>query len=464
MVISFFMRACKGDRWFTASALAFSAVTLGHALQISNGHFHPRSVFWLTLAFAACATGILAPSIRKLESAGNSSVFLVLGVGLGVHFAQLLTTPPGIYLQPTSLIQYRLFQLGLVVAAVLAMLGMQRRSRFRHLRIVLLLVTHFLLGVWIIKMSPNPIIDVYVFHSAASEALLDGVNPYAIRFPNIYGDAAFYGKNLAEDDWLNFGFPYPPLSLFLALPGHVLLGDFRFSQLAAMTLSGALMAYTRPGRLAPLAASLFLFTPRGFFVLEQGWSEPFVVLLLSAAVFCAVRSPRLLASALGLMYVTKQYMVLAFPTLLLLLPRPVTRLQAQRMIVHMGLVAAVTVPLILWDISAFWESAVMLHIRQPFRLDALTYLAWLAQTMGVEAPQWLAFAAAVPALALVLWKCPSTPSGFAAATALVYFVFFSLGKQAFCNYYFFLVGTLCCSVAATLPSPNVNADQPSEKR
>mgnify|MGYP006171638511 CR=1 FL=1 len=45
--------------------------------------------------------------------------------------------------------------------------------------------------------------------------------------------------------------------VLLALPGH-LAGDFRYAQLLATTLAAALMAYTRPGRLAILAAALFL--------------------------------------------------------------------------------------------------------------------------------------------------------------------------------------------------------------
>src|SRR5262249_36858695 len=121
---------------------------------------------------------------------------------------------------------------------------------------------HFAVGAWIIRSSPNPHIDVYVFQQESCQALLRGENPYALRFPNIYGPSAFvYGPGLKTEDRVNFGFPYPPLSLYMALPGYLLTGDHRYSQLAAVTLAAALLAYARPGLIARLAAMLYLFTP-----------------------------------------------------------------------------------------------------------------------------------------------------------------------------------------------------------
>ena len=67
---------------------------------------------------------------------------------------------------------------------------------------------------------------------------------------------------------------------------------------------------------------LFLFTPRAFFVLEQGWIEPFVICGLCAVVFCAVRRPKALPYAVVLFLSTKQYLLFALPAILLLLPRP----------------------------------------------------------------------------------------------------------------------------------------------
>jgi hypothetical protein len=53
-----------------------------------------------------------------------------------------------------------------------------------------------------------------------------------------------------------------------------------------------------------------------------------------------------------------------------------------------------------------------------------------------------------PTIAMALWRAPRTPAGFAAAVAVTFTVFFAFSKQAFGNYYFFVIGALACALAA----------------
>ena len=41
-----------------------------------------------------------------------------------------------------------------------------------------------------------------------------------------------------------------------------------------------------------------------------------------------------------------------------------------------------------------------------------------------------------------------SPAVFAAALAFASLAAFAFGRKAFCNYYFFVIGALCCAVAA----------------
>jgi hypothetical protein len=444
--------------WFTAFALAVSAVSLGHALQVSLGTLHPRAILWLTAALMTCAIGVTAPAVlnpimRKIEMLGEKPVLFVLGSGLALHFSQLFRSPTGKYLQSAHLTLTVPFLIGLTLAVVLTV-GLWTYSPLHRLWFPALLLTHFLLGVWVIEALPGPFIDVYVFQRDSSNALLQGVNPYALTFPDIYGGKLpYYGRGMSVDGRLMFGFPYPPLSLYLALPGHVFGGDYRYSQLVAITLAALFMAYARPGRLGTIAASLYLFTPTGFFVLYQGWTEPFVVLLLSAVVFCACHKPKGLPFVFGLFLAVKQYLIFAIPLAFLLVRGSSRGRDLWRLWGQSGLVAlAVSLPLIVWDVRAFIWDVVALQLYQPFRLNALSYLAWIARDGGPQLSTWLAFAAAITAVGLALWRVARTPAGFAAATALAFFAFFAFNKQAFCNYYFFVVGALCCAIAATQPS------------
>ncbi|HET9450142.1 MAG TPA: hypothetical protein VFO83_04645, partial [Aggregicoccus sp.] len=221
-----------------------------------------------------------------------------------------------------------------------------------------------------------------------------------------------------------------------------------------------LMAYARPGRLGAAVAALYLFTPRGLFVLEQGWTEPLVVLGLAAVVFCACRLPRALPYALGLFLASKQYLVLALPLVLLLLAPPYGWRSAWGLLWRAGATGlAVSLPLVLWDVGAFWHSVAALQVHQPFRPDSLSYLAWW-KSLGHAAPgAGLAFLAVVPATLLALWRAPRSGAGFALGAALVLGCFFAFNKQAFANYYYFVLGALCVAAAAA-GEPHSTASAP----
>lgn len=434
------------DRWPTALALAFAALALGVALQLSDGELNAQALLWLTAALAGSVVGVIAP--RGGRFAGKRAVMVFLAIALALQFGQLLARAPGVYLTPAWPGGCGPFIAGIAAAGMFAALGAWGTTRVRRLWFSLLLMIHFLLGVWIIRNSPSPAIDVFVFQQESSAALLRGENPYKLTFANIYGDLPLYPPDLVRGGRLEFGFPYPPLSLFLALPGFWLGGDYRYAQLVALILSALLMGHMRPGQMGRLVATLFLFTPRVFFVLEQGWTEPFAVLLLAAAIFCACRWSRALPIAFGLLLAIKQTMVFTILALPLLLHRRRYRDRPSRVLGLSGAVAlSVSLPLAAWDIAAFVHSAITLQFHQPFRADALAYTAWLAH--GNVPPSWLAFVVVIPAAALALWRSPRTPAGFAAAIAIIFFCFFAFNKQAFCNYYFFVLGALCCAVAAT---------------
>jgi hypothetical protein len=435
------------DGWTSAVAALLAALSLGRALQINNGHFRPEAIAMLTLACALALVAVASPRFSAIERHGPRIAFGVLAVGVTYEIVELVSRSPGMYLQLTRFRELLPFFGGVAVCgalAVAALLG----ERWKRVCVPLLLLGHFLLGVWMIHASPDPRIDVYVFQRDASAALLSGHDPYGMSHPYLGPDPRFYGPGMLVDGRLHIGFPYPPLSAFLCLPGH-LFGDYRYSHLAAMTLAGGIMAFLWPGPLATGAAALFLFTPRGFFVLEQGWTEPLVVLALVATVACAGRFRRALPYGLGLFFAVKQYSVLAAPLVALLLPRPLRWRDAWGVAWRAVAVALVmTLPLALVDVPAFVHDVVVIQVWQPFRFDALSFLALFAGH-GVQLPTALAFVALAALMALALLRVPRTPSGFALGVAVSFLSFFAFNKQAFCNYYYFVVGALCLAAAAS---------------
>jgi hypothetical protein len=325
-------------------------------------------------------------------------------------------------------------------------------TRWRNVYVAVFLLAWFWLGIWIIKVTPSPFIDVFVFQQESADALLHGRNPYSMTFTNIYGQGSpVYAKELQVDGRVNFGFPYAPLSLLMILPGY-LAGDHRFAQLVALVIAAGLIAFSRPGILATLAAILLLTTSRVFMVLELGWTEPLVILWLAATVFCHCRYPRATPYMLGLLLASKQYTLFIPPiAALLVAPRFTWRGYGQLLLKAFIVAAIVTLPLILWDWHAFMRSAVMLQLKQPLREDALSFLLWLYWHVDKDMARsmtWLPYAGVALMTPLCIWLWPKNAGGFAGAVAMVYFTFFALNRQAFANYFFLVIASMCCAVAA----------------
>jgi MYXO-CTERM domain-containing protein len=204
-----------------------------------------------------------------------------------------------------------------------------------------------------------------------------------------------------------------------------------------------------------VAAVGVLFMPRTLNVIDLSWNEPFVVMLLALTVFCAIRLPRLAPYALGLLLASKQYMPFALVLSPLLFGWEWRRLGAA--LLRAGITAmVVTLPLVLPNVGAFIHSAILFQIHQPFRRDALSFLILWARTTGMPPSAAPGFVALLVVGALVLWRLRPSPANFAAAVAVSYFAFFAFNKQAFMNYYFFVIAALWCSVAALdLPLPAI---------
>jgi hypothetical protein len=422
--------------------LIAAAVALGRAIQTGNGAYDAGGIIWLAIGCGLCWGGIAWG--RKTLSLSGWAVLGLLAAGLIIELVQLELSDP---IKDGSAPGFFYF-FAVPLLAILTVGAFWRREG-----IYLLAAAHFVIGACLMRQSPRPDIDVYHVTQASCVAMTHGVDPYSIDFDRVYKDRpdwekAFYPPGFIVGDRTKFGYPYMPLSCMADFLGHVIGGDFRLAHLLAIDIAAVLMVSLRR-TFSVGAAAVLLLTPRVFYVVEYGWAEPIVVACLAWVVWCACRKSKALPYATGLLLVSKQHMILAAPMVFFLLPRPWQWRTSITFLARAAITGAVvTLPLVLWNWRAFFHSAIELQIKNPFRGDSLNFAAMWFRNGGPQMPNWIGFAAALAMTVIVFWRMPRTPAGFAAGVAAVYLAFFVLAKQAFCNYYFLIIGALCCAAAA----------------
>jgi len=428
-----------------------AAWVLGSGLSLGDGHLDPGGIAALILTWVL----IVAAFVSRAPEDPHRTEKL-LGAGVVVQLAMMMVKPPGEYLRPDLLVHpflAPLFPVAMVLVALLSATVVVDRPLFGRGTFPAIVVLSGIAAVWMLVASPHPAIDVLDFTRESARALAHGQNPYEdLHLHNIYGHTRYFGPGFATDQTIDVGLVYPPMSLLLTSLGQWLAGDSRATLVVAIVLTAVLIDRLG-GRAARLCAILFLTTPRQYFVLEHGWTEPLFVCGFALLLLLARRRARGTAVVLGALLALKQFAVLLLPLVHLLAGELRPRKSLRLLALAVGVAAAIIIPFFLWDPHAYLRSTVLFHLAQPFRADSLNFAALWAWARGGAAPP-----TTVPtllclgaALVVALRRCRPTPAGFAAGSALVLLATLVWSKQAHCNYLYLVVGLLLCAVAAVDP-------------
>ena len=461
-------------RWSSAvpGLAAFAAVTLAMALAISGWVFSPLALALVTVAGAAALAGAFGAT-RHVPGSGARPAIWTLAVGLAISWVADLLYRPGALVDPSRLGAFRPL-LGAVGLVLLGYLWRSAPSWARWTRFVAVVSLGAALAATVIVASPHPGIDVWELQQGGAAALLSGRNPYALHYWNRYGPGTPFldPSVLTPDGRYISAFPYMPLVLLLDVPG-VMVGDVRWTMLAALVASAFLLRSLGRGSIAAeLAGALLLLQPRGFVVLEFAWTEPLALagmLLVALALTNTDAEPGSapspgwkvwvlpgLAAAVALS--TKQYVPLLLVPFLVLV-RPGARLRAAALAA--AGTAMLLLPLLVLDPRAFARGVVEFHVAQPFRADSLSWPAAIHALGGLKLPSWPAFLLAGGVLASML-RGRMTAGRAMLTAAAAWLVFVAFNKQAFANYYWMGVGLLCAAVAlltAPEPHPEIGSTQ-----
>ena len=434
-----------------ASLLLLGHAALAIALFATNGGESLLGVLFVVAALIAWAKAMQG-TIRGAASGVDSAVQLAWVVALGsavVSAALVFIRPPGIYLE-TSATPFVLLDGGaaLVLASYRFDLATDRalpRAIVIGRRAALFLLA-LAIGAWILHASPNPKIDLFPVHQQAAEAMLAGKSIYEPGVIQTISTMPFE-KNEVLDEYT-----YLPFGACLTTVAYVLTHDIRWADLAAQLVGGSFLwlaarrsagadASPRRQAWADLIAAAFLFHPRGPFVLEQAWTEPLAIPFLGGFVLFVLAGRPLLASvSLGFFCAMKQHLVFYVPFLAL---APGVGLAG---VAIAGAVALGTIaPFAIRSPHGFYRGAFAMLVHNPFRTDALNVPAELAR-VGVVTPTWVGFLAGLVPMAW-LPRVPRKLAPLLLASSVAFTLFYLLGRQAFCNYYYLLDATVLFALA-----------------
>jgi hypothetical protein len=440
---------------FQSTALLLFAI--GMAVMRSAGSVFSGPALLIILA----ATLLIGISLWRSPGESNHRIVdVILIVTLIFAFTRL---PPLIqlYLQFPNLPDNvagdiaAFFWLACASAALVILLLLDWKMRISSIVFPFLLLAHLFMAFAFLDLSKNPRIDVYLIQMLGADAMVHGVNPYTITFPDLYSpNAGFYPAKLIVNGQIQCGYFYLPMSLLLALPGF-LAGDVRYTNLLSLTIAAALIAYARPSRRSFLAAAIVLFLPGSFYILENAWIEPQLLMLLAAAVFVVVRELRFNRITrfilLGCFLATKQYAVLATPLIALLEPDRIIKSLARAFGLVAIVAALIIAPFFLWNPTAFLHSTIALYVG-ILRTDALSITAWLKLKFGIQSNLLITAGIALAASIVIALRTRPAPTIFAAAMSFVLTIAFLFSTQAFLNYYFLSACTLCIAIAVNPPN------------
>jgi hypothetical protein len=430
------------------------ASVLTALLMLSHGHLSLYPLIAMPLL-------PFLPFLRLHKRVSPHFLFygLALGMFLLFQYEGDLFVPLQIYTSREAIILGRnAFYIGSFLFFTLFCFGLNHKSFGNYP--ILILMFGFLGMAHILSLlaSPRPIIDVWNIHQAATDAILNFLNPYEVFIKSPYKQEL---QNYINPNGIRATY-LPGIYIFMA-PFKLLLGDTRWASVFSIWGGSLLLLKnsikTQGQREAFALAYLFSFLPINFFILEQAWNDPLIIFMILLLHFF-VKKGHMVGSSLvlGWLLISKQY---AIPPALIVLwsQKDITLRKKTQISIGAGFLACLIIGLFIsFNPAAFWES--IMSVLLPARGDSLSLSSWLFLQTGKISARWIL---AIPFLVLIfssrvmIKDCLKRVPIF--STAIIYLIlFFFFSRYAYCNYYWFCLGLLFLSLSSEVSKPQSHGE------
>jgi hypothetical protein len=272
------------------------------------------------------------------------------------------------------------------------------------------------------------------------------MNPFAMTFTSLPPTNPGY-----QDPAYHFDvYGYLPGLLLLSLL-TVPSGDVRWLMLiaipvAAVCLHGLTRRAGASASLADLVTLAFVSYPGLAWVVREAWPEPVIVAAFFAGLWALIGGYLNWAVVGVAVFLSiKQY-----PPMLVL-PLWAAGLSIRRIALAAGIVAAISLPFVMWSPGDFWWDAVWYRLQAPERVDAVSFNGYLLARFNTSLPGWLSIGPLLVGTLYAMWQaCRGADWRVVLRlTAGTFFLLFLFNKFAFANYYFLLQALLLATGGVT---------------
>jgi len=437
----------------SASPFAISCLVLiaawalyGFGDALNDGSYDPLALIAMLVATAVIGLVVL---LRSPPATSEVPRAVIIGMAFVAALCLLwsIGDPAGIYGKGPLLLASRSFTVAACFVTFVCLVTRFRRPLWTLLLTATISVAS---GVTMIMSSPRPAIDVWYMLQAGSHALAHGHNIYTQHW-------ALSKQALVESGQPSEGsnhFSYLPGTALFLTPFYALFGDVRYGILAAIVATALLIGRMGNSEVFPYLGCLFLIFPKMYFLVEQSYSDPLVLLAITAAVFF-VQKKRVRWAVVALVGALwfKQYALFLVPLAFFWKP-----IGPRRTLIAVGAAAVLDVPWVLASPSAFWRGVVKIFVNLAPRSDSLSLDSFLLRH-GYDPGLLVSATAVVLALGLTIRRSSKNSLTFVLGLTFSMAMFNLFGKQQFFNQWMLVGGYCVLALAVWFAS----ADAPCEE-
>lgn len=308
--------------------------------------------------------------------------------------------------------------------------------------LVALIAVAVVIQVFSIFCSVVTGIDVTVMLQGACDFFIHGKNPYDARYPDIFN--GFYVKYYGSINYMT----YWPTVVYIGSIFYWLFGDYRYAYiLISVLLAYVLYRHRDKVGLSKENALLFILlwisNPVLTFTINRGWIDVFVTLPFFLFLHYLNKEKLLLSGLfLGLVISVKLYYLLLTPFIgIYLLSHFGIKRSIQFVAVCGGIFLITIIPFLIINASQFYISTISFYSGMKMaRPDSLSWVSYVTR-FNLQIMTQATYFSLLSIIVFCVWFmfCEKTITRLIEFMLVALFIFFLCARQAFCNYYLFIL-------------------------